>query len=91
MQVTFESENTVARVLKVRTPIIDHTDTVILTRTQFEDAGLHPIMLDNIKLCQYDVPTPIQQYVLPAVLQNLDVIGVAQTGKIKRIFVTLSC
>ena len=39
-------------------------------------------MLENIKLCQYDVPTPIQQYVLPAVYQNLDVIGVAQTGKI---------
>ena len=46
-------------------------------------------MLENIKLCQYDVPTPIQQYVLPAVYQNLDVIGVAQTGRLQKDFVTL--
>ena len=47
---------------------------------QFDDAGLHPAMLENIKLCGYRVPTPIQAYCLPAVLTNHDVIAVAQTG-----------
>ena len=48
---------------------------------QFEHAGLHPIMLENINLCQYRVPTPIQAYCLPSILLGLDIIAVAQTGK----------
>ena len=48
---------------------------------QFEDAGLHPVMLQNIKLCGYEVPTPIQAYVLPSVFKNIDIIGIAQTGE----------
>ncbi|EZF35861.1 ATP-dependent RNA helicase [Trichophyton mentagrophytes] len=46
----------------------------------FEDAGLHPIMLNNIKLCGYIVPTPVQAYCIPAVLTGHDLIAVAQTG-----------
>jgi len=49
--------------------------------TQFEDAGLHPAMLANVKLCGYDIPTPIQAYVMPSILKNTDVIGIAQTGE----------
>ena len=37
-------------------------------------------MLNNVKLCGYDVPTPIQSYVLPAVFMDQDIIGIAQTG-----------
>lgn len=37
-------------------------------------------MLDNIKLCGYEVPTPIQAYSIPAVLTGNDLIAVAQTG-----------
>ncbi|KAL9130039.1 MAG: hypothetical protein Q9217_001684 [Psora testacea] len=48
--------------------------------TKFEDAGLHPVMLRNIELCGYEAPTPIQAYVLPSILKNTDVIGIAQTG-----------
>lgn len=48
---------------------------------QFKDAGLHPVMLENIQLCGYEVPTPIQAYVLPSVFKNIDIIGIAQTGK----------
>ncbi|RYO27653.1 ATP-dependent RNA helicase [Alternaria arborescens] len=46
----------------------------------FEDAGLHPVMLDNVKLCQYRAPTPIQAYCIPAILSGHDVVAVAQTG-----------
>ena len=37
-------------------------------------------MLKNVELCGYQVPTPIQAYVLPSVFNNTDVIGIAQTG-----------
>lgn len=37
-------------------------------------------MLKNVQLCGYEIPTPIQAYVLPSVLKNSDVIGIAQTG-----------
>ncbi|PSN69874.1 P-loop containing nucleoside triphosphate hydrolase protein [Corynespora cassiicola Philippines] len=46
----------------------------------FEDAGLHPAMLANVKLCGYRNPTAIQAYCLPAVLSGHDVVGIAQTG-----------
>ncbi|KAI9848348.1 MAG: hypothetical protein M1838_000564 [Thelocarpon superellum] len=45
----------------------------------FADAGLHPVMLKNIELCHYDVPTPIQAYCLPAILKGHDI--VAWSGK----------
>ncbi|KAG6010965.1 hypothetical protein E4U43_008519 [Claviceps pusilla] len=46
----------------------------------FRDAGLHPVMLENIELMGYDFPTPIQKYTIPSMLQGHDVIGIAQTG-----------
>ncbi|EUC38875.1 hypothetical protein COCCADRAFT_32227 [Bipolaris zeicola 26-R-13] len=46
----------------------------------FEDAGLHPVMLKNVKLCQYGAPTPIQSYCIPAILTGNDVVAIAQTG-----------
>lgn len=38
-------------------------------------------MVDNIDLCGYEVPTPVQAYTIPAVLTGNDVIAVAQTGE----------
>ncbi|KAF2502944.1 ATP-dependent RNA helicase DED1 [Lophium mytilinum] len=46
----------------------------------FDDAGLHPVMRENVRLCGYNNPTPIQCYCIPAVLQGYDVVGCAQTG-----------
>ncbi|KAM3497537.1 hypothetical protein MY10362_009116 [Beauveria mimosiformis] len=46
----------------------------------FKDAGLHPVMLENVQLAGYDHPTPIQKFTIPAIVQGRDVIGVAQTG-----------
>lgn len=60
----------------------------LLTSRQFEDAGLHPIMLRNVELCGYKETTPIQAYVLPAVLKGHDVIACAQTGKLHLLFST---
>ena len=38
-------------------------------------------MVQNIALCGYTIPSPIQAYAIPAVVTGRDVIGVAQTGK----------
>ncbi|KAL6237052.1 hypothetical protein BDW75DRAFT_229012 [Aspergillus navahoensis] len=46
----------------------------------FDDAGLHPVMRQNIRLCGYEFPTPIQAYAIPAVLTSHDLIAIAQTG-----------
>jgi len=37
-------------------------------------------MLENVKLAGYDVPTPIQQYCLPAIFKGHDIVACAQTG-----------
>jgi len=46
----------------------------------FKDAGLHPVMLRNIKLAGYDAPTPIQKCTIPAIHRGYDTIAIAQTG-----------
>lgn len=46
-------------------------------------------MLENIRLCGYNVPTPIQAYSIPAVLTGHDLIAVAQTGKNRNKSITL--
>jgi ATP-dependent RNA helicase DDX3X len=38
-------------------------------------------MLENVKLCQYNAPTPIQSYCIPSILTGNDVVAIAQTGK----------
>ncbi|KAI9829406.1 MAG: hypothetical protein M1819_006343 [Sarea resinae] len=47
---------------------------------KFDDAGLHPVMRQNVALCRYEAPTPVQAYCLPAIFQGYDVIACAQTG-----------
>ncbi|KAJ8123671.1 hypothetical protein ONZ43_g431 [Nemania bipapillata] len=46
----------------------------------FKDAGLHPAMLRNVELCGYKIPTPIQQYCIPAIKMGHDLLAIAQTG-----------
>ncbi|SZF00554.1 unnamed protein product [Blumeria hordei] len=46
----------------------------------FKEAGLHPVMLKNVELAGYSIPTPIQQYCLPAVFKGYDIVASAQTG-----------
>ena len=53
---------------------------------QFDHAGLHPIMLKNVKLCKYEAPTPVQSWTIPAILMGHDVLACAQTGIIFLIF-----
>lgn len=61
--------------------VIQESVTRINPVTSFETAGLHPVMLENVKLAGYQVPTPIQAYTLPAVFKGYDLVACAQTGK----------
>lgn len=38
-------------------------------------------MIENLQLCNYEWPTAIQCYTIPAIREGRDVIGIAQTGK----------
>lgn len=48
--------------------------------TSFKDADLHPVVLENVEKCGYKSPTAIQAHVIPALLKNLDIVAVSQTG-----------
>merc|ERR1719312_2314141 len=47
---------------------------------KFEEAGLRPLLMENIKKSGYTVPTPIQKYGIPIVQSARDMMGCAQTG-----------
>lgn len=46
-------------------------------------------MRENIRLCRYNVPTPIQAYAIPAVLTGHDLIAIAQTGKQRTLYISV--
>lgn len=51
-----------------------------VTKNTFEDFGLNETLLRNIKNKGYIKPTPIQDEVIKPVLENRDVLGIANTG-----------
>jgi ATP-dependent RNA helicase DeaD len=47
----------------------------------FQEMGLHPIMLKAIEEIGFEVPTPIQEKIIPVLLnESRDIIALAQTG-----------
>lgn len=46
----------------------------------FEDFAFNRQLFNAIADAEYDQPTPIQQKAIPLILQNHDVLGIAQTG-----------
>lgn len=46
----------------------------------FDELGLSAPILEAVKDCGYETPTPIQQQAIPVVLEGKDVIGASQTG-----------
>ncbi|KAJ2685835.1 DEAD-box ATP-dependent RNA helicase, partial [Coemansia spiralis] len=47
---------------------------------KFEDAELEPLLLENIKLSGYTVPTPVQKWSIPFGAAGRDMMACAQTG-----------
>lgn len=46
----------------------------------FDELGLSAPILEAVKDCGYEAPTPIQEQAIPVVLEGKDVIGASQTG-----------
>ncbi|KAI8376277.1 uncharacterized protein BYT42DRAFT_638460 [Radiomyces spectabilis] len=46
----------------------------------FDEADLHPVMKDNVRLAKYAKPTPVQTYSIPIVTSGKDLMACAQTG-----------
>eukprot|EP00494_Astrolonche_serrata_P029926 UN30193 len=47
---------------------------------KFESVSLNKRLKENIKLCGYRVPTPIQKFSIPCVMESRDLMACAQTG-----------
>ena len=47
---------------------------------KFNELGFEPQVLEALDAMGFEKPTPIQQEAIPAVMDNKDMIAVAQTG-----------
>ena len=65
-------------IIRENKPFEEKNNTV--SSSVFDDFKLSQRLQDNISFKQYINPTPIQDQVIPAVLANRDVIGIANTG-----------
>lgn len=64
-----------ANEIKLTSPEIAYIPT-----NKFEDFKISPQVLENIKLKGYTIPTPIQDQIMTQIIENRDVIGIANTG-----------
>jgi superfamily II DNA/RNA helicase len=47
---------------------------------QFDEVDFGDIIRNNIKLTKYAMPTPVQKYAIPVVMNKRDLMACAQTG-----------
>lgn len=55
-------------------------DNIPLPLNSFDDLDLGPVLKNNIKLCTFTTPTPVQRNAIPIVLGGRDLMACAQTG-----------
>ncbi len=59
---------------------LQNEEQVVTITHQFSDFALMPEIRDSISAKGYKIPSPIQDQVIPAVLDGRDVVGIANTG-----------
>lgn len=64
----------------MNTGVRERAAEVVAIQHQFSDFGLSEELLKNVSRHGYTTPTPIQDKVIPAILQGRDVVGLANTG-----------
>jgi len=47
---------------------------------KFEEAGLRPLLLENVQKSGYSIPTPVQKNGIPIIMNDRDMMACAQTG-----------
>jgi probable ATP-dependent RNA helicase DDX4 len=52
----------------------------IVPLNHFSEANLTELLMENVKKSGYAIPTPVQKYAIPAILQKRDLMACAQTG-----------
>ncbi len=75
---SFESKIDNSMFIKKACPVLKIEETIV--KNTFEDFGFDKVLLKNIQDKGYIKPTPIQDEIIPYVLDNRDVLGIANTG-----------
>jgi hypothetical protein len=57
----------------------------LIMNYSFQAADLDDVFKENVRKSQYEKPTPIQKWAIPAVLRGRDIMGCAQTGSGKTV------
>merc|ERR1711953_521566 len=57
----------------------------------FDELLVSEALLNNISLCKFSTPTPIQKYSIPTVLADRDLMACAQTGSGKTAAFLIPC
>jgi ATP-dependent RNA helicase RhlE len=64
----------------VNKAVVTTQEDVFVPANNFSDFNLNPRLMANILAKGYGAPTPIQDKIIPHILNGLDVVGVANTG-----------
>ena len=59
---------------------IEVAEEVFVPEHKFSDFGFHPDIVKNLERMELTTPSPIQDKVIPEIMKDLDVIGLAATG-----------
>ena len=75
---SFETQIETSMFIRKACPIVKIEDAVV--KNNFEDFNFHEVLLKNIKDKGYIKPTPIQDQIIPHILDGRDVLGLSNTG-----------
>jgi ATP-dependent RNA helicase RhlE len=59
---------------------VEVVEEVYVPKNKFSDFGFHPDIVKNLDTMGLTDPSPIQDEVIPQIMQDVDVIGIAATG-----------
>jgi len=74
----FETNIDISMFIQKAEPMVKIADFEV--KNNFKDFDFNPILMDNIKNKGYLKPTPIQDEIIPHILQGRDVLGISNTG-----------